>query len=72
VESTEPNDVLWGVPAIAEAIFGPDRSIGDYSPHQRRVRHLIKEKRIPAKKIGQIWVASRSKLRAIFSGEDAA
>ena len=47
------DDVLWGAAAIAEEIGLP----------VREVFYQLELGRLPAKKVGAIWVASRTKLR---------
>jgi hypothetical protein len=50
-------DLLWGVEDIAEAI-GRSR---------RQTFHMLQNGRIPARKIGAFWCASRSALRRHFN-----
>ena len=49
-------DLLWGVEEIAEAI-GRSR---------RQTFHMLQNSRIPARKIGAFWCASRAGLRQHF------
>jgi hypothetical protein len=49
-------DLLWGVEDIAEAI-GRSR---------RQTFHMLQNGRIPARKIGAFWCASRAGLRRHF------
>ena len=58
---TETLDLIWGATAIATAI-GKTR---------RATFHLLERGVIPARKIGNQWVASRRKLQAHFEGEPA-
>jgi hypothetical protein len=51
------DDLIWGAVAIAEAI--------NRSP--RQTVHLLEKARIPARKIGGRWCASRPGLRQFFS-----
>jgi hypothetical protein len=53
---------LWGASAIAPVI---GRST-------RQTFTLLERGRLPARKIGQQWVASRRKLQAFLAGEAAA
>ena len=52
------NDLAWGVDEIAKAI-GRDA---------RATYHLLSAQRLPAKKGGGRWVASRSRLREFLTG----
>jgi hypothetical protein len=55
-------DLLWGAEAIAAYIKRTPRATW----------HLLATKQLPATKVGQTWVASRSKLRARLLGEEEA
>ncbi|RWK79660.1 MAG: DNA-binding protein [Mesorhizobium sp.] len=55
-------DLVWEVEEIAKLI--------GRSP--RQTFHLLASGQLPAKKVGNRWVAERGKLRAFFLGEDAA
>jgi hypothetical protein len=55
-------DLLWGAQAIADYI----------GKSYRQTVYLLSTKRLPAKKIGAMWIARRSKLRACLLGEEAA
>jgi hypothetical protein len=50
--TTEPLDLIWGCAAIAKTI----------GLSERRTFYLLATKRLPARKIGSLWVASRSNL----------
>ena len=50
-------DILWGIDRFAQEI-GLD---------SRKVFHLLKTKRLPAKKVGGQWCASKTGLRGFFS-----
>jgi hypothetical protein len=50
------DDVLWGVKAIADEIGRPER----------QTYYGLEKGHIPAGKVGEIWVAYRSVLRAHF------
>jgi hypothetical protein len=59
-------DLLWGAEAIAKALNLKNR---------RQAFHLLEGGKIPARKVGNQWVASRQKLREHFGldqGEVAA
>jgi hypothetical protein len=47
------DDILWGAKEIAKAI---NRS-------ENEVYHLLSKERLPARKIGSIWVSTRRQLR---------
>ena len=49
-------DVIWGAAAIGVEI-GTDL---------RATYHLLETKKIPARKVGKVWTASRSRLRQFF------
>ena len=49
----DPLDLLWGAAEIAKTI---KRS-------ERETFHLLQTAKLPAKKVGKIWVASRRSLR---------
>ncbi len=57
----KPIDVIWGIEDIAKAI-GQSFSATAY---------MLKMGHIPAKKVGDRWVASRKKLNEFFAGEAA-
>lgn len=52
---------IWGAQAIAEEI--------DRSP--RQTFHMLNTGQLPASKIGDRWVTTRRRLRALFAGEAA-
>ena len=54
-------DLIWGGSAIAKAIGRTDR----------QTFNMLEKGLLPAKKVGERWVASRAKLVAFFM-EDAA
>jgi hypothetical protein len=54
-------EVLWGARAIADEI-GID---------VRACYYLLQCERLPAKKIGDVWVTTRSRLRRAIEGEAA-
>jgi len=56
-----PIDVIWGIEDISQAI-GQSFSATAY---------MLKMGHIPAKKVGDRWVASRKKLDEFFTGEAA-
>jgi hypothetical protein len=53
------SDLLWGAEAISREI---DRPL-------KKVFYGLERGTIPAKKVGNIWVGSRRRLRAHFAGE---
>jgi hypothetical protein len=61
-ESALSDDVLWGCAAIAAEINRPEHI----------TFRLLQRRLIPAKKMGAIWVTTRSKLRAHFNGKQVA
>lgn len=54
-------DLLWGCRAIAEAIGRTERA----------TYHMLEAGELPARQVGQRWVASRRKLLQHFEGEAA-
>jgi hypothetical protein len=56
------DDIIWEVSAIAKAI----------GRTERQTNHLLAKGKLPARKVGGRWVASRRKLLAAVIGEDAA
>lgn len=55
-------EFIWGASAIASAIGVP----------RRRAYYLLEQRLIPARKVGDSWVAERSKLIAALAGEVSA
>ena len=55
------DDLLWSASAIAKAINRPVRI----------VFYLLESGQLSARKVGARWVASRRKLLAFLSGDDA-
>jgi hypothetical protein len=55
-----PDDLLWGVREIGQAIRRTDR----------QTYHLLARGLLPGRKIGASWVASRQKLLAALMGDD--
>src|SRR5262249_44515194 len=55
------DDIIWGAAAIAAEI----------GLSQRQVFWHLENGRLPARKVGRIWVASRQQLRAHLFGEAA-
>jgi hypothetical protein len=53
-------DTLWGVPAIAPVI----------NRTRRQTYRLLENKQIPARKVGDHWVASRKRLLAFLHEEE--
>lgn len=60
-ENDQQIDVIWGIGDIAVAI-GQSFAATAY---------MLKKGHIPAKKIGDRWVASRKKLNEFFAGDAA-
>lgn len=60
-EHNENVDLLWEVEEIAKVI----------SRTPRQTFHMLKNKQLPAKKVGGRWVASRKKLIEFFLGDAA-
>jgi hypothetical protein len=56
------DDLLVGAKAIADEL----------GIEERQAFHGLTRGNIPARKMGRLWVASRSRLRAHFTGADAA
>lgn len=54
-------DAIWGIGDIAEAI-GQSFSATAY---------MLKKKQLPARKIGERWVASRKRLNDFLAGDAA-
>jgi hypothetical protein len=54
-------DLAWGVDEISRVI-GRDR---------RATYHLLATQKLPARKVGAMWVASRARLRDFLTGEAA-
>jgi hypothetical protein len=53
-------EYLWGAAAIAaEAGIFDD----DGKPDEKRTYYLLENQLIPARKVGRIWVSSRSRIR---------
>ncbi|MEO9336987.1 hypothetical protein ABFT80_06065 [Mesorhizobium sp. SB112] len=57
----EQLDLIWGVEAIGNLI----------GRNYQQAHHMLSTGKLPAKQVGDRWVASRSKLTAFFM-EDAA
>jgi hypothetical protein len=53
-------DLIWGAAAIA-------RELG---LAERRVFYMLDRRLLPARKIGALWCASRTQLRAAFLGAE--
>lgn len=61
-DDTQTADVIWGAEEIASFI-GQTVNATSY---------MLRQRQIPARKIGDRWVASRKKLTEFFNGEAAA
>ncbi|MCI5073961.1 DNA-binding protein [Oricola sp.] len=58
---TNADDIVWGASEIAKVIGRTDR----------QTFHLLTSGQLPAKKVGDRWVASRKKLLEALIGEAA-
>lgn len=56
---TEDHDIVWGAGPIGEVV----------GLTAKQTYHLLEGGRLPAKKIGDRWVASRRRLLAVVTGE---
>jgi hypothetical protein len=56
------DDLIWGCAAIAAAI----------GRNRRATFHLLENQLLPARKVGERWVASRKKLLATLTGDERA
>jgi hypothetical protein len=54
-------DLLWGAQAVADYI----------GKNYRQTVYLLSTKKLPARKIGQTWLARKSELRRALLGEAA-
>ena len=61
VKNAASLDLVWEVNGIAKVI----------GRTERQTFHLLNSGELPAKKVGNRWVAERSKLIAFFTGEAA-
>jgi hypothetical protein len=59
VQETENGDILWGVEAIAAYI---NRNV-------RQTYYLLQCQKIPAQKVGALWVGRRSTIDRALTGE---
>lgn len=55
----DPLDLIWTAPRIGEAL----------NVSTRRAMYMLETGKLPARKIGRIWVADRSQLRKHFLGD---
>jgi len=55
------DDLLWGAAAIADEL----------GLNRRKVFYYLERGTLPARKVGELWVASRRQLRAHLLGEAA-
>jgi hypothetical protein len=58
----ELNDLLWGATAISDYI----------GRNYRQTVYLLSTKKLPARKLGQTWLASKSQLRLSLLGDGQA
>jgi len=61
IDETTAPDLIWGCSAIVKAI----------GQSERATFHLLKKRLLPAKRIGGRWCASRRKLLAALTGDEA-
>ena len=59
--SDEFADLLWGAQAIADYI----------GKNYRQTVYLLSTNKLPAQKIGAMWIGNRAKLRARLLGDTA-
>lgn len=60
--SNKPSSILvWGAKSIADEL-----GVG-----HRKAFYLLEKGAIPARKVGDRWVAERGELRAFFTGSEA-
>jgi hypothetical protein len=59
--SEDEAEVLWGASAIAEAI----------NANVRQTYYLLETRRIPARKVGKVWTATRSRLHKFFQESES-
>jgi hypothetical protein len=52
-------DLIWGAAAIGDEI----------GVNRRKAYHLLENDLLPARKVGDLWVASRRALRRALAGE---
>ena len=57
IENALSNDLIWGVAGIATEI----------NRNARQTFHLLENGRLPARKVGGRWCASRAGLRVFFA-----
>jgi hypothetical protein len=61
-KSSLADDLVWGGQAIGDEIGLP----------KHKAFYALERGYLPANKVGNIWVASRKKLRAALGGDEAA
>ena len=61
-DESENLDLIWGAKEIAAVI----------KRDERKTSYMLATKKLPAKKVGNLWVASREELRQFFSNSAAA
>ena len=60
-QDSESLELIWGAAAIGREI----------NASRRRAFYLLQNGLIPAKKVGESWVASRKSLRGYFLGDNS-
>lgn len=61
-QASAPIDLVWGAADIGKEI----------NKKPRQTFHMLETGLLPAKKVGNQWVAERGKLRAFFLKDEAA
>lgn len=61
VQHSDQLDLVWGISGIANLIGRTDR----------QTYHMLVQGRLPARRVGERWVASRSEIERFFRGEAA-
>jgi hypothetical protein len=56
-DESENLDLIWGAKEIAAVI----------KRDERKTSYMLATKKLPAKKVGNLWVASREELRQFFA-----
>ena len=59
-QNSDNLDLIWGAEAISREI----------NANRRRTFYYLQNGLIPAKKVGELWVASRKSLHRHFLGDD--
>jgi hypothetical protein len=62
IDRLDDEDICWGAAAIGRAI----------NANRRRTFYLLETGKLPAKKLGGVWVASRRRLLDFLTTDNAA